>query len=135
VSSSDGARLGGLPSSQYLEEHHTDAGEHSGDYHGGHREWCDTAANDDAERKRSSQHLQDSKNQADDCPSPDMRACGFAASGVSGNPQMRRNHHRWPIRSISFLIANWSRLDKGRQRRRLILRSRIMKASRKERAI
>src|SRR5712692_5743370 len=39
------------------------------------------------------------------------------------------------MRSISFLMASLSKLDRGRQSSGLILRSRIMKASRKARSI
>src|SRR5260370_33070934 len=42
--------------------------------------------------------------------------------------------HCCPMRSISFLIASWSRLARGRDKNRLILRSSITNASRNARS-
>ena len=48
---------------------------------------------------------------------------------------LKQRPYRRPMLSISRCSASLSRLANGRQRNKLILRSRIMKASRKARAI
>ena len=62
---------------------------------------------------------------ADDCRHQESRPCEFR-----NDPARERHFHSSPMRSISFLMASPSRLDKGKHKNRLIRRSRIMKASR-----
>jgi hypothetical protein len=57
--------------------------------------------------------------------------CSFKSHHRTYQAGRQAKSHWWPILSISFLMASRSRPGKGRDRNRLILRSRRKNASRK----
>jgi hypothetical protein len=76
--------------------------------------------NENGQRKRGPRDLKKTKNQSDNCPSANVRcARNPTAKRMRSDSTIGCESHCLPMVSISFLIANLSRLDRGKTQKKV----------------